>query len=443
MINLFVCLGTLLFLFALSLFTSQGKYINSQIFYALGFVVALFGATIYAERWQMEFASETSQAIILSAVLFFSVATLVDILYGKVKRKKKVDTDFIYEDDGNEFIDIDRLVLLFLLGMQLIMIVFQYYFLMRFGGASSIIDAIYKFRFREDTDFNYPTIIKLFLGVSQALGYYLIYSIIHGIVYRYKPRNIFIIIANLIICLLSILMSGSRGTALAIFIAGFIQFYILLGKKNSWSVKLKVKQVAIIAAIIFLLVISFKSFGDLMGRGNEKFANGEYLAIYFSGSILNLDNFVKSHRFGAPINQNETFIRLINNISDFFDVPALAHKSSFTFTFSNGHFIGNVYTALAAFLHDGGYTALIILTCVMAALSQLSCNTAITSKFKKGFSYSIILYSFIGTTVFLSFFSARFYLDLFNKNFVQTMIYWAVIQFLFSRVKFTFHDRRL
>lgn len=430
MINLVISYIVLILLLILSLYLAKGQYMSPSILYIGGFVIAMTGAVVYADEWKMRFHFETGFVLISSCFIFLFVSVFVRY-YNDHSETIRGFAEYHEKQLSTSFIVLCGLVL-----MHVLLIAYQYHFIMGYsGGAASLGVAISNFRFRDNTGYNYPALIKLFIGVSQATGYYLVYMLSHSMVYKYRLRHLLLVLGNLALCFLSIFMSGSRGNAIAIFIAALIQFFILYGRKSAWRNQLDMKHIIPIILLVVLLIVSFQEIGNYMGRENDLFSPGEYLAIYFSGSIFNLNKFVGSHIFGSSISKNETFLRLVNNIAVIIHKPSLFHETAFDFTYSNNHFIGNVYTILAAFLHDWGYWGLFGLTTLMALLSQYSFNRAAFSMNKTGYSFNIILYSYIGTTVFMSFFSARFYLDVFNKNFVQMIIYWIIFEFLITRIK--------
>ncbi|MBI1696383.1 oligosaccharide repeat unit polymerase, partial [Lactobacillus crispatus] len=86
-------------------------------------------------------------------------------------------------------------------------------------------------------------------------------------------------------------------------------------------------------------------------------------------------------------------------------------------------------------LYDFGYIGVVILTGVMAIISQLIFNIA-RIKRKVSLSLSQIIYSYIGSFIALSFFSNKFFESI-NTNFIYTVLICYLLKVLYvNKYKF-------
>ena len=149
-----------------------------QFVYVFAFTVSVGGAIIYAEFWGLNLHKETFLCILGSVLLFSFTSLTFKIIYDKRVRRINQNSEKpeIYDDLSKIYkkIRIDYIWLWIFIVFQLSLIIYQVLFLLRFGGGS-LSSAIYSFRTRDDTSFNYPSYIKLAIGVSQASGYIWIY----------------------------------------------------------------------------------------------------------------------------------------------------------------------------------------------------------------------------------------------------------------------------
>lgn len=88
----------------------------------------------------------------------------------------------------------------------------------------------------------------------------------------------------------------------------------------------------------------------------------------------------------------------------------------------NGKRVGNVATVFYDFYHDGGIWGVIILTAIMATISQLLYKRIKRQKYRNRM-FSTIVYSYVYWLVVRSFFANSFF-DWFTLSTIHSLLLW-------------------
>ena len=233
-------------------------------------------------------------------------------------------------------------------------------------------------------------------------------------------------------------MLGGRGNIVFLILAIAVFYWILLHKSRSpKDAKVSFKGVVITVATAAVLIISFQNLGNLLGRSST--ANPmDYLATYFGAEIKNLDSVLQvglhksSHYFGE-----QTFINLykwigsITGNSDFLNLNFATQFNSI-----NGYNLGNVYSTFYSFYYDLGYTGVIIFVLIMAIICQGIYEHIIASDDIGKHITLMVLFGYIFNAIVLSFFSNKFYEQLFSGAAFYSILFWQLFCLFFIKVKF-------
>lgn len=101
----------------------------------------------------------------------------------------------------------------------------------------------------------------------------------------------------------------------------------------------------------------------------------------------------------------------------------------------NGYSLGNVYTTFYPWLYDFGYSGIFVLTMVMGIISETIYLYAKIQKNNHKHLICILIYGYISSFLFLSFFSNKFYEEVFSKNMLYIVISLFLIELFFKKVK--------
>ena len=416
---------------------------SPEICFVVGFLISVGYSFHWINEWDLEL-SETTFYILVGGISLFVITSLTfQRIFTHVRLTfKKRDNYCIYNKrKKNSFrsalsnVDSWKLIL-FLIIQLLILTLSVYYMLHRINGdIASAIYAINSSSKTEEERIAFPFLIRHLRYLSFSSSFIWIYLLIHSKVFKYKSND-FLLVINAGLSVLIYLLGGARQGLIQVVMGGFVIAYFLKNKKNGKTNRIKTKRLLQIVIASLLFVILFQSLGDIIGR-NSRIESNDYIAAYISAEIKNLDTFVREGRFGQgnSFEKTQTFAHLSNQLSGHFGFPERPFKFDQRYRYINGHFLGNVYTVFWAFLYDGSYKALILLTVLMAIILQWCYIRAVKCCDAENYiSMPIIVYSYMYFESAFSFFSYWFYARTFSFSFIYYLCYWWLLKFFIERV---------
>ena len=305
------------------------------------------------------------------------------------------------------------------------------------GSWSNISEAIDKYD--EINKFSNTKIsLPKFVGISKLiinfLTYWYIYMFINNYIVNRKLDKIAILI--ILFGIITSMSTGGRSTATNILISIPVISLILVRKQYSLNFKLslKTKVMIVILPVIFLTI--FIESTALLGRE----VNGSklyYLGVYCGAEIKNLDYFLnETNNFNVTKEKNnQTFYNFISWIYPKLTDVEIDYKLDLPFVFYNNMTLGNVYTTFYAFIYDYGYAGVFFCVILMAIISQIIYENSKNKILDNVPSVWIILYGYIISALLFSFFSNRFYEQVFDRNFIYGIIFWNIFNYFFVKFK--------
>ena len=156
-----------------------------------------------------------------------------------------------------------------------------------------------------------------------------------------------------------------------------------------------------------------------------------------SAEIKNLEIFLGYDSFGTDFSHCQTMIYVANFWGKLTGNMSIVHELDLPFRYVNGYGLGNVATAYYAYIYDKGYFGVLIYTTLMAVICQMIFQRMIRkNRSNKLLSMSIIVYSYVYFLISFSFFSNKFYENVFTLTFVKYLISWWIIKILLEKVHF-------
>ena len=430
----------LLLLFFISLITSyKGMILSPQVGVIAGFLLSVGYGFSWVNEYEISLSDRTMTILIVGCSLFVFSCFLFQLFFGTFGMgRSKIHKDII---GSVSYIETWKLSLF--LAFQIIIFSWLILFLAKLGGTGKITDAIYVFRhantFTEDK-IKLPRLLNLLRRISIGSGYFWGYYLIYTLIKKGKT-NKGLLASNLLFGVINNIVLGARTGAIIVLVAlvTLVYTFTYINKKK----KIRMRTV-LLGIIIFLAVgFSFKQFGSILGR-DIQFDFSEYLAIYLSAEIKNLDTFVRNNPGGATLYNCQTLIYLINWFSGKFGLPNWTHELDVPFYHLKGHNLGNVSTMFYAFYYDDGLRGVIIYTIIMAFISSYVFVKAINDckRNSNRFSFSLLFYSYMYFCFLFSFFSNKFYEHIFNP---YTMIWfflcWKALDIYTFRIKINTNER--
>lgn len=409
---------------------SKGAFASPEIGFALCFIPQVAYAFLFVKYWDISLVPQTVLTVLGGCLLFAIVSLVVGFLIDKFFTKKSIGISYEASQKNDIKIECSKLHLIAFAVFHVATLVWTVFFLLQVYGSNDLGAAIAYFndvnKFTDQT-IELPFVLGKFRILCLASGYVWSYLLAHSVVYKYKAEKI-LLAGNMGLCLISSVITGSRTDVFLLVVAFVVCLGVFYGKKNNWRVKITVKAAVISVGAMLAFVLSFQAIGNLLGRGSE-IGIIEYIGIYLSAELKNLDIFIREGNFGAPVNRWQTLIEVVNVIGDRLNMPELIHKLDIPFRSVNGHDLGNVATIFYAFLYDFGYLGIIVFIPVMATICQFVYKLAIRYKEKENkISISLIIYSYVYFTIVFSFFSNKFYEHIFSGYFVYMMVFWLLFK---------------
>lgn len=437
MLQLSILFIWLTILAVLILLKSKYELLSPEFGFVACFIPSVLYAFLYVDIWSLNLSTMTVFTIMIGTFSFVITSFLtrpVCKMYIKLNPIVKSKSRTM---DVNEYIASWKIHLI--IGLQIIALICTIMFLIsEFGTDLSY--AMFAFRVssmsvNSDDYVKLPLLLRALRRVCLASGYVVMFLLLNSVVYGNKKNR-----SSELICVLLSLFNGStlggRGESLQLLAAGVIQ-YLLISRRRNGKNFIQKKSLLKVFMLTGIIILTFAQIGELMGRNMSFLKFDEYIAVYLSAELKNLDIFVRRGVFGADVASAQTLTNVINVLAVLFNKPEWIHSLDLPFNYINGYALGNVCTIFFAFLYDGGLTAVVIYTSLMAAFCQKLYQSSLKSEMRSDISISTILYSFTWFTVVFSFFSNKFYEIVFSTIILWCMGTWTVLKWFFMQ-KITF-----
>lgn len=446
----YLLLIILLVLFINSFFMYKKTIISPAFIFSFGFVFQAIWAVVYAKKWELGLHANTFLVISIGVTEFVLFGYGIHHLVKYIKRRLEEKNGNINENNI-KLIKINMgLEIIYLIFMIFVIIFYLYNIVNCVGGnyesISAIMQSISKYdnllKFSNE-DVGLPFIITNLRELVIASGYWFIYVVINNFLCNKKIN----IIELLIICvsLIAAMMDGSRTVALMMITSSIVIFVILKEKIKNTNNIISWKLIRNMLILGVLSIIVFLGSAKLWGRGVDNGDTFSYLSIYCGAEVKNLDLFLQESNYekNTEIWGSQTFYSFIQTLgkkigfSNFED-----YKLDLPFREVNGINLGNVYTTFYPYIYDFGYVGEFILVLIMTVISQLIYESAKASKFKKSPNLSILIYINIFNCLMLSFFSNKFYENIFSMKMIKHIVFCIVLNCVFCTIDYKKIARR-
>lgn len=415
-----------------------GKSILNVLSPQLGFVVCFIPGIIYAfqylDKWSLNLSLNTTRFIIIGLVTFVLVSYITYFFYKSFSNYNVNNVSDISLTNLN--IKIEKWKIDVLLALELISLILTLLFIIKNYG-TNISAAIFSYRNNANSgsDSNIlPGPIKLIRRIAIASGYIDLFLLLDGFIYKVKNNRSSEIIC-FILALLNGFMLGGRGDGIQLIIAAIVQYLAL---RTSIYKRISIKPFLVISVILLIIGSTFIQIGNLLGRQMEFLNFKDYMAVYLSAELKNLDILVSTNPTGHPISQSLTLLNIINSLGKTLSMPSWIHQFNIPFRYYGNYALGNVGTIFYPFIYDGGKFGIIVYTTIMAIICQISYQKFLNFKGKSVINISLIFYSYLFYTIIFSFFSNKFYEMIFNTSFLWTLVSWFLLRYFLLKIKIKF-----
>ncbi|MBR6402636.1 MAG: oligosaccharide repeat unit polymerase [Eubacterium sp.] len=443
MLKLSIIIVFLLLTLLFSYYSDNKCLFSPSFFFFGGFLASVIYAIKYVDIIELYMHFDTVFILITGFAVFAIVCIFINYTYKYLKQDY-----FITKYSGEEeksvtdiYIEPWKHILMGAIGL-FVAGAFSIY-LLKISETNSISEAVHYWdttnKFTEIT-LDIPSYISVLRLFSDAVCYIELYLLAHQLIYKYKSFRLMIII-NIIIGIVNTALTGGRDGIIEIAFAMVFFLYFIYKDKYNWKRKINPKIIIglIIVGVVAIIVFYFSA--ELMGRGKQR-GLLDYICVYLSAELKNLDTFVREGKFGTDIAHSQTLANLRIYLAKRYGFVGWGEKLDIPFKEINGFGLGNVYTIFYMFLYDGGYKSLYFYTTIVAACSQL---LFVFVRYSKRVNYSkinvaLIIYAMISYAVLFSFFSNRFFELVLNVGFWRTNIIILVLAYLLQDFRFQNYD---
>lgn len=413
------------------IYTLKREYLSPSFLVALSFAFASIGCIIFKKEWELDFSSKTILLICLGIICCYIGELLVYIL---TKNSKSI----IKNDNNIKPINIDNYKLIIFIFLQLITLILYYHGVKTIAGSSesfSIMMSKYKDAIYMNTSIegNVNILVKQFAKVSYIGTMMFVFIFLNNSISKNKVKNNIKYLIPSIIFMGQAIISSSRSLILQIAVAGITYYYILYQMQGNWSKKIDYKAIRKIIIFVFIILVSFWSIKQVVGRLTHNKSFIEYIAYYFSGGMAFFQKYIENP-FGnfENIIGAETFPGILGFLSKF--IPNLNVVGNLEFRHS-GSIHGNTYTAFRSYYHDFGILGIIFLEIIFAIVYSVWINKikAITISRKKNYQRSIIIFGCFAYPLVYEPIAAQLYRTVLSVNgLTYLLIIYVIYWFLFK-----------
>lgn len=428
---IFLCF-ILLVLLIVAYFINNKELIAPGVIFAGSFFIASIFALLNVKKWSLNLDYRTFLVIALGVLEFILVSGVIGLL--QPRNYKISDVDDIIED--KKIIQNKKSLFIYIL---IFIELFNIWMMIKYiRSASGISDLSMAMNYLREESFlegssveKMPWLTAFGSNFNMSVGLFFEY-ILSKSFFNKKIFSWPILIVTLL-GVLTPFLNSSRGVSIFLIISFLIDIYFssLKYKRNDEHSDWKYVMVVLIIGVMVLSLLQWSA--SMLGRDVENFTPFDYVSNYIGAQIKNLDIFIQTIDF--PVKEDvfgkQTFYSILPTFSKLFGLNIAPYKLDLPFQVINGNSLGNVYTTFYPWLYDFGYTGVVILTGLMAVISQLIFNIARTKK-NINLSLSQIIYSYIGSFIALSFFSNKFFESV-NTNFIYTVLICYLLKLIYIK----------
>lgn len=289
------------------------------------------------------------------------------------------------------------------------------------------------------TGISYGPIFTIFSLVSRYGG--LMCGVLMVTIYQQQKKINKLLLINYAFSLLFYFLSGSRGDAFLSVLA-MLHAAVMSLRASSRRKKLHPKYLLGGIVLIGALLFCFDALGRAMKRITADYSFWEYISIYLGAPLLNLDSFLQTQISTSDLWGSNTFYNVYSWLGTNFGKEEYIFVRNLPFRFVNGRTLGNVYTTFYAWISDFNTCGSIILTGIMAIISNKVYMQACRDTRNGYLSLSRVALWIIIPTIPLSFFGNRFYAAIINFDFLYGMIVIALLFNLIGKVRLKLEYRK-
>lgn len=406
----------------ISFFLNDFDVISPSVLFSVSISLGVFFAFIYKNRWDLDLGLNTFLVICGGTLTFI----LTSFSIKKYFEKNNISGDVKKNLQAKYYAINNWKIYLFII-FEIIVILYTIFSVVSLtdGNIKNFTDSIVIYRhanvFSSDRIL-LPRLLSYSRVAVNTAGYLFSYVFVSNWVATKKID--FRLLGIVFLSMISSFILGGRNGMVNIMIACVTSYFILINYEKGFSKNLNWKLISRLFLVFIILLISFESLAILIGRSSFEGASRlDYLAVYIGAPVKNLDTFLKNFSGPNGLINSQTFNHVVNWLGTKLSDPSLQYALDLPFQSVNNETLGNVYTTFYPYIYDFGYIGVPVLIFVMSFISQVLYEFVKRGNLdSKTPLIRNIIYSYIVSSLLLSFFSNKFYEQQFSIGFIQMLI---------------------
>lgn len=428
---IYLLLIVMLFFVALSFYFNDFDVMSPAFLFSVSILLGVFFATIYKNRWDLNLGWQTFLVISGGTLTFLVTSFLIKMYF-----EKNNILGSINKNQSGKYYFIDNWKIYLFIAFEIFVVFYTIYTVVSLtdGEYKNVTDSIVKFRHSNvfsKEKILLPRLLSYSRMAVNTAGYWFSYVFVSN--WLATKKIDFRLLMIIFISMMSSFILGGRNGMVNIMIALIASYFILINYQTGFAKNLNLKLFLKLLLVFGVLLISFESLAILIGRSSfEGTSKLDYLAVYIGAPVKNLDTFLTEFSGPKGWQNSQTFNHVVNWLGNKLHEPSLQYVLDLPFRSIDNQTLGNVYTTFYPYVYDFGYLGVPILIFIMSSITQILYEFV-----KRGNSYSKVplirnmVYSYIVSSLLLSFFSNKFYEQQFNTGFIQMLLVFYLFNLFF------------
>lgn len=351
-------LSVLLILFFLTYHMFKKDILSPSVISIGMFIFSAAILLFYQKKWNFDFRVETVITIIggiIPLILGEMIARLSFTYLNRNTSRENQKSGCNFKDKLLVKNKWNLLIVLFMSSLLIYKAIYVYRS-SGFNGFSANILAAYNLA-KNEGSIIIPAQIKIIDLLSSTFGYFYLYLFSYNLVFFKEKIKIYLV--PVLLWIITAAFSANRMLYISFIAYAFVVWYIHKNEFVGWSknIFIKVFKKGVLTLAIFLIV--FYYLGYLTGKSTDKNLF-DYLALYVSGSLPALDNYISTYSYDFS-NFGSNTLMGINSFLKYIGLEGFENYRNLEFTIITSNLRTNVYTVYRRLLHDYGILGMIII----------------------------------------------------------------------------------
>lgn len=435
---IYVLLIVLLVLLVLCYLLSGKDFFAPSTVQILTFVVATFMCIYF--MWSLDCLHDFQWKTIGMIAGAMAMSVIIGILVHRLFAKVDITP---HTPDSVDISPISTMATFFILGIQIITLIWFLIEIRRIGGVSGSFSAtMHRFHamssYSVDEDGRIPWLLSQLIRLMHVLFLLFSFNLIRF--WKYMSNQCrFIDLFIIFLCSLIMALTG-RMPVVNNLMGSIVMFHLLRVQKQGGYKQYSLKSFFRVGILLIFVMAMFFLSKSFVGRAsrNETMNAVDYIAYYTGSGLIAFDKYLQHPTLPSDIFGKETFYRLIQFLSAYGFISVPPYITHLEFRSVGAGFTNNVYTFLRIYHHDFGMVG----TFLFHGFSIVFLSVFYEYVKKKRGNIGILVFSMMYYSIVMSFFTERFFTQIVSPNFLKMLAIMFVLYELLIRKRIRLKFRR-